>query len=126
MTAAQKNTHTPKGKRVVVTGVGLMTPVGNGLECLYTPMGATMAGHYIDVCNDGYECYLKGMGTGGGFDSLGDNLCRQLCYLPGGGNFVDGGMALPDGGMPMMGACATGTCTDVWGLANTFKIGLCK
>lgn len=106
---------------------GVMTPIANGLECLYTPTGSTMAGHYIDVCNDGYECYLKGMGTGGGFDQNGDNLCRQLCYLNGSPvSLPDGGMPLPDGGMPMTGACATGTCQDVWGLANTFGIGLCK
>jgi len=97
----------------------VMTPLGNNVECLYTPTGATMSSHYIDVCNDGYECYLKGMGTGGGFDSKGDNLCRQLCTPPGG---VAG--MVPDGGVAAPTTCANGTltCKPVWG---PNKFGLC-
>jgi hypothetical protein len=97
-------------------------PIGNDLDCLYTPMGG-MARHFIDVCNDGYECYIKGMGTGGGFDSLGDDKCRRLCYKSG---FtppaVDGGIGTP----PAACGGATPTCKDVWGLfATTNPVGLC-
>jgi hypothetical protein len=100
-------------------------PVAANAECLYTPMGSTMASHYFDVCTDGYECYLKGMGTGGGFDQNGDDKCRQLCYLTGAMSALpDGGMALPDGGVVApVNTCAVGTCHDVWG--SPFKVGLC-
>ncbi len=100
-------------------------PIADGQECLYTPMGATMASHFFDACVDGDECYLMGMATKGhGFDSGGDNKCHQLCYLSA-PTTPDAGTDFSDGGM-IAGACATGTCTDVWGLAGSANpAGLC-
>ncbi len=106
----------------VVTNPG---PIADGLECLYQAAGQSSAMQFIDVCIDGDQCDVMNAST----MPTGDNLCHQLCYLPGGMSGNDAGVDNTDGGMPAM-ACATGTCTDVYMLGSDpapwKRIGLCK
>jgi hypothetical protein len=76
------------------------------------------------VCLDGLQCDYQVPIK----NPNGTNLCRQLCFLPGGGYDADGG-TLPDGGM-VAGPCPIGkTCTDVFGEAGNSRpetrVGLC-
>jgi hypothetical protein len=54
--------------------------------------------------------------AGMGFDPAGDNLCYQLCYLPGGAS----GPLCPGGT----------TCRDIFGLGGradpAMRVGLCR
>lgn len=43
-TSAEMSTQTPKGKRVVVTGVGLLTPVGNDVDRAWSALGEGRSG----------------------------------------------------------------------------------
>jgi hypothetical protein len=92
---------------------GQLSLVGD--ECLWMD-----GNHYYNVCVDDAECYLQGKSPiNMGFSASGDNICKQLCYLP-------GGAALGNQPPP----CPQGTtCRDVFGLANAasarLKVGFC-
>ena len=100
--------------------VSMPGPAANEALCQY-PDGMGGMGFYTDVCNDGYNCYLKGMAPAGmGYDANGDNKCHKFCTI--GVASADGGVSVPDGGTVASSTCGTGTCHNVWG---TGKFGLC-
>jgi hypothetical protein len=102
--------------------VSMPPPVANDMPCTYPDgMGGMM--YFVDVCNDGYNCYLMGKSpVNMGYSSAGDNKCRQLCAL--GPSTNDGGI-IPDGGSFAVSMCSTSgqTCHNVFG--GGLNVGLC-
>lgn len=105
-----------------MTGDKFVGPVCTGVpRSGLNPVGQECRGgddrFYTNVCVDGAECYLKGGSpAGSGFDAAGDNKCKQLCYLPGGGTGP---------------TCPTGTtCKDIFGLKAAtnpqMRVGMCN
>jgi hypothetical protein len=106
---------------------GMMTAdLFRGGICAYGPPGSDEGQPCtrLTACADGLECDLQVPVK----NPNGTNLCRQLCFLPGGGYDADGGtISVP--GM-VAGSCPVGkTCTDVFGEAGNSRpetrVGLC-
>jgi hypothetical protein len=99
-------------------------PPAVGEECSYPgPDGKPQ--HYDYACGEGSECLLSSLGAASAGQVRGDDRCRPLCYLPGGGPDE----ALSASVSPASACAAGATCTDVWGLGSASdplrRVGLC-